>query len=903
MNLHLTNSIYWLLVLMAATLLASYLPSYQTFPTPPPRLSHSSPQIDAAESFMWQDIDEAHLARQASGQRDLIPQRYRLLRANMVALDERLAQAGQPNRRQAETRLSLPLPDGSMGLFAIEVAPLMAPALQAKFPTITTYRGHGLLDRAATIRLDRTPAGFHGLILSNQGTIYIDPYQRGDTSHYLSYYRRDYVKPTRWQDRVIDASATNSAALTTRQTTTLHAGDLLRTYRLAVATTGEYTAFHQQGQPGKAKAMAALVTTINRVSGIYEREVAVSFELVANNERLIYTNPLTDPYSSGDTTALINQNQATIDRLIGPENYDIGHVFGVGTNGLASLSSVCSSRKAQGVTEQPRPVGDPFDVDYVSHEFGHQFGANHTYNSVGARNCTTRNASTAYEPGSGSTIMAYAGTCTKPGDPTINQDLQPHSDAYFHGVSLAEIAAFINDDTPSGGGHCARRTARANQPPTVEAGPSWTIPISTPFRLTGQGRDPNDEPLSYSWEQFDLSKKAWTDKATLPNTDTGSGPIFRSYLPSQLPYRDFPALDNPLSLKGESLPIFSRTLTFRLTGRDGHGGLSYDTTSVRVVDTAGPFVITGLTHQGVWSPGITQTIRWDVAHTDREPFNCQTVDIGLSIDGGRTFPITLATNIPNSGQATVTPPQTVVSAEGHLKISCAEQIFFAHAKVALCEPLLVDMVEGDFANWLVMNGAGRVGWQGKNDGGYSGPYYWFVPDDEEWADAYLISQPLTALDGELLLRFYHAYDLETDEVAYFHGGVVEINVNGDGWRDVGRANFLKHGYNATISAAFDNPLAGRPAFSGHSNTYVESVVDLSSFVKPNDRFEIRFRKTTDTESQPSLIKSGWAIDDILLCGDTPTVGPTITPTVPPILTATPIATATPVRIALPLLTK
>lgn len=265
-------------------------------------------------------------------------------------------------------------------------------------------------------------------------------------------------------------------------------GTNLRTYRLALACTGEYAVAVAGAGPTVPAVAAAMLTSINRVTGVYEREVSLRMTLIANNNNLIYLNGATDPYTNNNGGTMLGENQANIDAVIGNANYDIGHVFSTGGGGIASLNSPCiTGNKARGVTGLPNPVGDAFDIDYVAHEMGHQWGGNHSMAGCGASP-----ASTKYEVGSGTTIQGYAGICAA-------ENIQPNSDPVFHAISFDEISNFI---TTGGGNTCGVSTATGNTLPIIAtlANNNLSIPVSTPFTLSGTATDQNNDPLSYCWE-------------------------------------------------------------------------------------------------------------------------------------------------------------------------------------------------------------------------------------------------------------------------------------------------------------------------------------------------------------------------------------------------------------------
>ncbi len=633
-----------------------------------------------ANAEIWQDINAAKAKKTApQSLKTQTPSvtRGRHLQLDKTELEYLLNQAPDEALGNSSAIVELPLPNGQLAKYRVFSSPVMAPSLARQYPDIKTYRVVDINNPDNTGRLDLTPDGFHGMLSQNGETIFIDPV--GD--NYQSYYKGDYTsemggknKPAfncGFHERESKAKAAGNmtrfdkAAYNRAQKPDVSFGTELRTYRLAVAATGEFTAFHGGT---KEKAMAAIVTGINRVNQVYERDVAIKLELVANNSDIVYTDASSDPFTDNSADSLIEEVGKDINAKIGVANYDIGHVFSTGGGGLAGFGVVCGDAKAEGVTGSDSPINDPFFIDYVAHEIGHQFHADHTFNGSAGGCSGNRSDTAAYEPGSGSTIMAYASLCD-------DENLQSQSDVYFHTHSIAEISGFIANS--STGGSCGVAKSLNNAVPVPNAGSDGAIPKSTPFILTGTATDSNaGDNLTYAWEQYDLGPTT-TSKASL--TDDGKRPLFRSFTPTASPSRVFPKLGDVLSgssTYGEVLPTTARDLNFRFTVRDGKGGVATDSLKLTVSADAGPFTVTAPSAAVSWAQNSVQTVSWDVANTTAAPINCAKVDIGLSTDGGQNFSVMLKSGAANDGSEQITVPGNATT-NGRLRIKCTNQPFFA----------------------------------------------------------------------------------------------------------------------------------------------------------------------------------------------------------------------------------
>jgi Metallo-peptidase family M12B Reprolysin-like/Secretion system C-terminal sorting domain len=622
---------------------------------------------------LWSTVSENRVRNLSKMDRVTMPSEYRLYSLDFTRLKSQLLQAPM-DLSGIKSNLIIPFPtaEGKLMNYTIYEAPSLSAELAAKFPDIKSYVGKGIDDPTATIRFSLTIFGLHTMTFSGQaGTSFIDTYT-SDLRHYIVYTKSN-VSPIKNFNCLVTSK--NKYALDNQDylaNNVLRASDgKFRIFRLAVACTIEYAAFHisRAGLSGgtlaqkQAAVLAAMNVTMTRVNGIYERDMSMRMTIVGNNDQIIFID--SDNFTNDDPYLLIDEGQTQITDIIGNANFDIGHVFSTGAGGLAGPTPCIDGQKASGVTGTGSPVGDSYDIDYVAHEMGHQFGANHTFNNSCGGN---RNGSTAAEPGSGSTIMAYAGICPP--------NVQSNSDAHFHAASIAEMVSLINSAST-----CAATTINNNSAPVAFAGLDYTIPKGTAFILKGSATDANNDALTYCWEQTDVQV------STQPPLQTATtGPNFRSNPPIASPNRYMPALSsvvaNNLAPTWEVVPNAARTMNFALTVRDNRspngGQTGRDNTVITVNGTAGPFTVTSQNSTGVsWSGTTSQTITWNVAGTTANGINTANVKISLSTDNGVTFPTVLLASTANDGSETITVPNNITSANCRLMIEGVNHIFYA----------------------------------------------------------------------------------------------------------------------------------------------------------------------------------------------------------------------------------
>ena len=610
----------------------------------------------------WSDVSENEPVVQTSlsPKSSPNPSESRLLKFNLAQLRDALSGA-------AATNIMLPDPYGGAVEFALRPSSVMPKQLATRYPEIRAFEGVALHDSATTIRLELSSKGLTAQVLGAGNRWLIDPV-KGLSPEFARSYK--YSKSFHTKDEAFcelestgvfggGSAPNNRFKGTTRRAKST--GESVKTYRLAVATTGEYGVYHGGTT---ASALEAVVATINRVDGIFASELAIRFQLVDDNDAVVFADPATDPFTGNDDAGtLIDESQAQIDLLIGTENYDVGHTLSTGAGGLAGLGVVCrEGGKAEGVTGSSRPEGDFFDVDYVAHELGHQFAADHTWNgSNGGCGPQQRGPDSAYEPGSGSSIMSYAGLCGA-------DNIASAVDALFHHQSFDQIIGYTTEGI---GSVCGSDAVSGNTAPQVDAGSDYVVPKQTPLVVSGSATDQEQGSLLYSWEQRDLGPQA-----ALTDPDDGRFALFRMLDSSPSPERYLPALATVVSGTpdlSERIPQVAREMTIRLTVKDGAGGVQSDDIVVSIDGDSGPFEV--VSPNGGEQVGRSKTVEWDTGFTEQAPVSASMVEIYLSTNDGVSFDQLIDT-VDNTGSANINFPVGIQSQDARLMIKGAGNIFY-----------------------------------------------------------------------------------------------------------------------------------------------------------------------------------------------------------------------------------
>ncbi len=604
---------------------------------------------------------------------DRMPSDYRLMKVDKQALINLLtASPDQFSGRRSDILLTVPLPDNDKVTFRMYRTHPMSAEREAEFPGMLSFRGVEVKG-ARRMRMEINSLGvFLKTYGGRKGGAVLQPYDNAGT--YIYYFMADQPG----LEHHCDVTESIEYDLPGQSARPAYSDQILRTFRLAFAADGEFSQFHVQqainngtlpsnatDAQKKQAVLAAINVIIDRVNEVYETDFAIHLQLISGTN-IIYLDPNSDPYSNNNGSQLLSQNQNNLDNVIGSSNYDIGHVGTTGGGGLAGLGVVCrNGMKARGETGLPAPVGDEYAIDFVAHEMGHQFGANHTFANYCGGN---RNDATAVEPGSGTTIMAYAGVCS----PNVQDD----SDPQFHYVSMDEIMTYLSSLD------CLNPTNISNNPPTASFGADKYIPKDTPFMLEITASDADGDALTYTWDEVDVYNDSGQTNAA-PQSDNTTGPMFRVYPVSSSNVRYFPRMSDILNGNygntWEVLPTVERLLTFRGVVRDNNaagGQTADDIIYLGVKTNAGPFRVTSHTSDIHLHAGDAINITWNVAGTDAGQVDTPNVDILLSLDGGQTFTVPLATNVPNDGSETVTIPSGADTPNGHYMVKGHDNYFF-----------------------------------------------------------------------------------------------------------------------------------------------------------------------------------------------------------------------------------
>jgi hypothetical protein len=607
-------------------------------------------------------------------------------------LQSQLKNAQEMGTNATPVIISLPTLSGKIEKFSVYSFPVVVKELADQYQ-LGSYVGVGIDDPTKYLRFSLAPNDFQSMIIGNGEYEFIEP-QIGDKTIYEVHPKTRKTPGSTFLCGTTETAAQKkqiSELLKKGSSFTNQPGDFskssdkkYRTMRLAMSVTGEYTAYFGGTVAG---ALTAINATLTRVNGVFEKDFALHLNL-QNFPGVIYTTASTDPYSgatAGVAGAWNGELMNVLHNNVGDANFDIGHLFGASGGGgnAGCIGCVCSNDMTTDTSGSPEaykgsgftspadgiPQGDNFDIDYVAHEMGHQLGGNHTFSH------SLEGSGVNMEPGSGSTIMGYAGITG------TTTDVQAHSDAYFHMASIGQVLDNLQTTT------CDVETSVTNDPPVIAALPTYNIPKGTAFVLTASATDAQGDPMTYSWEEID-------DASTIINKTnlgtTSSGASFRSAVPSTNPTRYFPkfssVLNGVLDNTGntwESVSMVPRTTNYAVTVRDNNANATtqqtqYATQTIVVGDN-GPFKVTTTVAEANGSP---TPISWAVANTTAAPYNVANVKIDYSTDNGTTWTV-LSASTPNDGSESFTLPTSLNGTTIKVRVSSIGNVFYAIGSVSL----------------------------------------------------------------------------------------------------------------------------------------------------------------------------------------------------------------------------
>lgn len=638
-------------------------------------------------------IQESEINLRSDQERTIVPNNYEVLALDMDGIKQYLSAVPHElddDRQSQELNLKIPMPDGTFKTFMIYESPTMMEEISARYPNIKSYKGYGRSNDYENIRISINKKGFYAAIRTVSGTVYIDPYSTNTTTTYISYFVKDHEPNLESHQLACGTHQDPEQLIEGLKEIDFQGGETLnisergdniplRQYRLAIACTGEFGQLRQDIE----EVLADINTTVTRLNQIFENDLSIRMILIDRNDEIIYDDPQTDPYdipttfpneNEGSGRWLLVRNTAVINNTIGAGSYDLGHIYHracTDVGGVAFLGSICSDIKGGGVTCHSSSNLEFVTVSIAAHEMGHQLGSPHSFN-----NCSGQNESLAngFEPGSGTTIMSYAGlnVCSP-------NNLQSNNDDYYHVGSLMNIYQTTRLAAES----CAEEININNHAPDIQLDyvDGFYIPIETPFILTGNATDEDGNNMTYSWEQTNSGPRSPLGEPS------NNAPAFRVFYPNEEVTRIFPRPNSLLAnatLNSEVLATYNRDYTFQFVVRDnnpGGGTVSWDHIDFRASDVGGPFLVTSNNQNMTMTAGKPHTITWDVAGTDQSPINCNNVDIYISYDSEINTDvlnediILLARSTPNDGAHQIVLP-TRLTTRARFIVRASNNIFF-----------------------------------------------------------------------------------------------------------------------------------------------------------------------------------------------------------------------------------